>query len=171
MPELNLKNLPLKTKTSKLLNVENFDSELSLWKLRTNKEIDIKTIKVGSANADISGILNLPPFKNTSKKDEKGVSVNIFKSTADIKNLEAFYQIDKENSVKVKAKNIKISDNPDKKTLSYDMHATLMRGKSKLDILAKESGENTIIENKEKLIIKNSNLKVANTDILFNGAN
>ena len=166
---IKLKKLTLKNKNKQLLNVENFDSELSLWKLRTHKEIDIKTVKVDNANADISGILNLPPFKTTHKKDEKGISVNIFKSTADIKNLEAFYQIDKENSVKVKAKDIKISDNPDKKTLSYDMHAILMRDKSKLDILAKETGENTVIENKEKLIIKNSPLKVANTNILFNG--
>ena len=166
---IKFKKLTLKEKGKQLLDVENFDSELSLWKLRTNKEIDIKTVKVDSAKANISGILNLPPFKNSSKKDEKGISVNIFKSTADIKNLEAFYQIDKENSVKIKGKNIKISDDPVKKTLSYDLQATLMRGKSKLDVLAKETGENTIIENKEKLIIKNSPLKVANADILFNG--
>ena len=165
---IKLKKLSLKDKNKKLLNIENFDSELSLWKVRTNKEIDIKTIKVDDAYADISGILNLPPFKKTST-GEKGLSVNIFKSVADIKNLKAFYQIDKENSVKIEAKDIKISDNPDKKTLGYDMHAVLMRDKSKLDILAKETGENTLIENKQKLIVKNSPLKVAGTDILFNG--
>jgi len=165
---IKLKKLSLKNKDKKLLNIENFDSEMSLWKLRTNKEIDVKTIKVDDAYADISGILNLPPFKKPSKEG-KGVSVNIFKSVADIKHLRAFYQIDKENSVKIDAKNIKISDNPDKKTLGYDIHAVLMRDKSKLDIFAKETGENTIIENKQKLIVKNSPLKVANTDILFNG--
>lgn len=165
---IKLKKLSLKNKDKKLLNIENFDSEISLWKLRTNKEIDIKTIKVDDAYADISGILNLPPFKKPSK-EEKGISVNIFKSVADIRHLKAFYQIDKENSVKIDAKDIKISDNPDKKTLGYDMHAVLMRDKSQLHILAKETGENTIIENKQKLIVKNSPLKVANTDILFNG--
>ena len=165
---LKLQKLTLKDKDKQLLNVKNFDSEMSLWKLRTHKEIDIKTIKVDDAYADVSGLLNLPPFKKTST-GEKGLSVNIFKSVADIKNLKAFYQIDKENSVKIDAKDIKISDNPDKKTLGYDMHAVLMRDKSKLDILAKETGENTLIENKQKLIIKNSPLKVAGTDILFNG--
>ena len=165
---IKIKKLSLKDKNKQLLNVENFDSEMSLWKLRTHKEIDIKTIKVDDSYADISGILNLPPFKKTSEK-KGGFSVNIFKSVANIKHVEAFYQIDKENSVKINAKDIKISDNPDKKTLGYDMHAVLMRDKSKLDILAKETGENTLIENKQKLIVKNSPLKVANTNILFNG--
>lgn len=160
--------LALKDKNKLLLNVENFDSELSLWKLRTHKEIDIKTIKIDDVYADVSAVLNLPPFKSSSKS-EGGVSVNIFKSIANIKNLRIFYQIDKENSVKIDAKDIKISENPDKKTISYDMHAVLMRDKSKLNIWAKESGENTLIENKQKLIIKNSKLRVDKTNILFNG--
>lgn len=165
---IKLEKLTLTDENKPLLIVDNFDSEMSLWKLRTHKEIDIKTINVDDIYANVSDILNLPPFKKTSA-DGNGVNVNLFKSVANIKNLKVFYQIDEENSVKVDAKDIKISDNPDKKTLSYDLHATLMRDKSKLDVLAKETGENTLIENKQKLIIKNSPLKVDKTDILFNG--
>lgn len=163
-----IKKLSLKKKNKELLIVENFDSELSLWKLRTNKEIDIKSIKIDNLNADISAILDLPPFKSTTTS-EKGISINIFKSVAEIKNLEAFYQIDKESSVKIKANDIKISENPDKKTLSYNLHAVLMRDNHKLDIWAKEDGNNTIIENKKKLIIKNSDVKIDKTHLLFNG--
>ena len=76
-----LKNVTLKNKDKQLLNVDNFDSEMSLWKLRTHKEIDIKTIKVDNIYADVSGIIDLPPFKKTSE-GEKGLSINIFKSVA-----------------------------------------------------------------------------------------
>lgn len=165
---IKLDKLTISNNNKQLLNIKNFDSELSLWKLRTNKEIDIKTIKVDDIYANVSDILNLPPFKQTSKEGN-GLSINIFKSIADIKHLTAFYQIDKENSVKIDGKNIKISDNPDKKTLSYEMSAILMRDKSKLNISTKETGENTIIENKQKLIIKNSPLKIENANVLFNG--
>ena len=165
---IKLEKLTLTKQNKPILAVDKLDSEMSLWKLRTHKEVDIKTINVDNIYANVSDILNLPPFKKTSS-DGNGLSVNIFKSVANIKNLKVFYQIDKENSVKIDAKDIKISDNPDKKTLSYYMHAILMRDKSKLDILAKETGENTLIENKQKLTIKNSPLKVDKTDILFNG--
>ena len=166
---LKFEKLTLAKNNKNILYVENFESNFSLWKLRTQKEIDIKTVKIDNVYANISEILNLPVFKTSKTSNEKGINVNIFKSIADIKNMNIFYQIDKENSVKVNAKNIKISENPDKKTISYDIHAILMRDKSKLDIFAKETGENTLIENLQKLIIKNSNLKVDKTNILFNG--
>ena len=68
---IKIKKLSLKNKNKQLLNIKNFDSEMSLLKLRTHKEIDIKTIKVDDSYADISGILNLPPFKKhlTKKAD------------------------------------------------------------------------------------------------------
>ncbi len=169
-PYVNLKfdEISLKKENKNLLDVKDFDSRISLAKI-FKKQLIIENIKTDNIYANISGIMDLPPFKQT-QPTQNGFNVDIFKSKADIKNLDAFYQIDKENSVKLNAKNVKISENPNKKYLSYDLKATLMRDKSKLDILAKESGENTIIENKERLVIKDSNLTVDKAKVLLNGA-
>lgn len=159
--------ITLKNKNKNLLDVKDFDSKISLKKILA-KQIIIENLKTDNVYANISDIMDLPPFKQT-QPSKNGFSVDIFKSKADIKNLNAFYKIDKENSVKLNAKDIKISDNPDKKYLSYNLDATLMRDKSKLKISAKETGKNTIIENKQRLVIKNSGLKVDKADILLNG--
>lgn len=160
-------NVSLDKGTKNLLNVKNIDTKISLKHI-LKKQIILNKITTDYAYANISEILALPPFKDT-KKDKDGIAFDIFQAKAFIKNSDFFYQIDKENSVKINAKNLTISDNPDKKYLSYDITAKLIRDNHFLNIRAKETGENTIFENKEKLIIKNSNVKVEDTNILFNG--
>lgn len=158
--------LQIKKNKKIIVKIEDFASDISLKKI-LKKEIIIKKININDTTINISDLLNLPVFKKKSD-ESNGFVVDIFKSKAEIKNSDLFYQIDKENSVKLKIKNIKITDNPNKKYLSYDLSAILMRDSHSLNIKAKENGENTIIENKEKLIIKNSNLTVGKTNILLN---
>lgn len=164
---LKFKNASIKNGDKILLNIDDFDSIMSLKNI-FKKEFLIKKIYINNAYADVSGILNLPPFKET-KEQKGGITLDIFKADMNIKNADVFYQIDKENSVKANLKDVKFVDNPNKKYLTYDAHAVLMRDNHTLDLHSKEDGENTIIENKEKLIIKNSDIKVDKTHILFNG--
>ena len=164
---LKFKNASIKNKDKILLNIDNFDSIMSLKNI-FKKEFIIKRIYIDDVYADVSGILNLPPFKD--KKEGKGaITVDIFKSDMKIKHANVFYQIDKENSVNADVKNLQITDNPNKKYLTYDAHAVLARDGHTLDLWTKEDGKNTIIENKEKLVIKDSDIKVDKTHILFNG--
>ena len=164
---LKFKNASIKDGDKVLLNVDNFDSIMSLKKI-FKKELIIKKIYIDSVNADVSAILSLPPFKDTKEK-QGGLVLDIFESDMNIKKANIFYQIDKENSVKADIKNLTIADNPDKKYMTYDMHAILMRDGHTLNIWTKEDGRNTTIENKQKLVLKNSNLKVDKTNILLNG--
>ncbi len=160
-------NVTIKKDKNVLADIQNFTSDLSLKNI-LQKEIIIKKINIDNTKANISEILKLPLFSKKSE-NSNGFIIDIFKSDMNIKNSDLFYQIDKENSVKLEIKNIKISDNPEKKYLSYDLSAKLLRDGHSLNISTKEDGQNTIIENKEKLIIKNSNIKVGKANVLFNG--
>lgn len=164
---LTVKEINISKADKNLLHIKSLDTKFSLKHI-LKKQIILNNLTTEYIDTNISELLNLPLFKKNTESESEW-KFDIFNSKAYIKKAKFYYQIDKENSVKIAGNNIRISDNPDKKYLSYEMFATLMRDKHKLNIYAKESGKNTIFKDKKKLIIKNSNLKVENTDIIFNG--
>lgn len=166
--DLKFKKFALSDKKKPLLNIKNLDGTISIAGI-FDKKIVLNKINVDDVYANISGILDLPPFKNKNE-NPNGFKVDIFKSQVNINALKAFYKIDKDNSVKVDVKNLLISDNPDTKYLSYALKAVLMRQNHKLNISTVETGKNTIIENKEKLVIKNSKIKVDKASVILNGS-
>jgi len=164
-----VKNIIINKDGKNLVNIANAESEFSFAKI-LKKNIMVKKLNADYIYADVSSLLNLPVFKDTKTKDKEGFSVDIFKSSANIKKARIFYQIDKENSADVKAENVKISDDEARKTVSYDLNINLCRDKKFcLPIKTSEKGDNTYILNKEKLFLENSNLKVDKSNVLLNG--
>ena len=167
---LKVKSFTINKDNKNLVNIANAETELSFAKI-LKKNITIKKINADYIYADISSLLNLPVFKQKDEnKDKEGFNVDIFKSVANIKKARIFYQIDKENSVDVKGKNIKISNDEIRKTVSYDLNINLCRDKKFcLPIATSEKGNKTYILDKEKLFLENSNLKIDNSNVLLNG--
>ncbi len=166
---LKAKSFTIGKNGEKLLELKNPDTEISFANI-LSKNIIIKKINTDYLNANLSSILELSPFKQQNQTQENGWSADIFKSEMNVSRAQVFYQIDKENSVKINAQGVKISDDEVKKTVSYDINLNLCRDKKFcLDVSTRETGNNTYILDKEKLIIENSNLKVDKSDVLFNG--
>lgn len=182
--ETRIKNLSIQTSFSPNINikaeeisfikdnqpffeVKNIDTDIS-FKSIFNKNIFIKKIYAQNLSADINKLLALPAFSQKSQ-NKSPWEIDIFKTEMDIKKANIFYQIDKDYSVNVNAKDLVISQNPKNKYISYDINATLHRQNHDFKILTRETGENTYIKNKKQLVIKNSKILANNTKILLNG--
>ena len=163
-----VKKIKLSKKNKSLLDVENFDTTISLEKI-FDKNIILKNVNLSSFYLDTNKVLELPCFKTQAKQPQKSDwNFDIFQSVMEVGNAFIVYDLDKDTHVKIDAKNLKIDDNISKKKVSYDVNTIISKGKNKLTIKTSDEGK-VYIENKEKIVINNSKIKINNSEIYLKG--
>lgn len=163
-----VKKVKLSQKNTTLLDLENFDTTVSLAKI-FEKNVVIKKVNLSNVYLDTNKILDLPCFKTQQKTEQKNDwNVDVFQSVMGVENAVVLYDVDKNTQVRIDAKNLKIDDNVDKKKVSYDVYTIVSKGKNKLTIQTSDD-DKVYIENKEKVVIDNSKIKVNDSNIFLKG--
>ena len=131
--------------------------------------IKIKKVSSDYIMADAGKILALPVFKPSSKPQEKSDwIVDVFQSVMAVDKAIVLYNLDKDTNIKVLAKNIRIDDDVEKKKISYNVAADIVKGKHKIQVKTSDGGQ-VYIQNKDKVVINNSKIFVNDSIIYFSG--
>lgn len=164
-----VKKVNLSQKNKRLVNLENFDTTISLSKV-FDKNITLKNVNLSYLYIDTNKVLELPCFKTQGEQPQKSDwNFDIFQSVMGLENAEIIYDIDKDTHVKVNAKNLKIDDDISKKKVSYDVSTVISKGKNKLTAQTSDD-DKVYIENKEKIVINNPKIKVNDSEIYLYGS-
>lgn len=164
--EFSIDKFAVNSNKKQILNVEDFDIELSLAEI-LKKTVVVKRASLDYFYADVNKIMDLPAFKQPAKPQQKcDWNVNIFQSVLEIKNADIVYAVDKAVTLKLNANGIKIDDNISKKYVNYNVTADLLKGKNKLRITSSDNGK-VYIKDKEKLVINNTAIFVNKYKILL----
>lgn len=164
-----VKKVNLSQKNKRLVNLENFDTTISLSKV-FDKNITLKNVNLSYLYIDTNKVLELPCFKTQGEQPQKSDwNFDIFQSVMGLENAEIIYDIDKDTHVKVNAKNLKIDDDISKKKVSYDVSTVISKGKNKLTVQTSDD-DKVYIENKEKIVINNPKIKVNDSEIYLYGS-
>lgn len=169
-PEIQFKvdKVDLHNKKNNLLTVENFDTELSFSEI-FNKKLIINKVILNYLYADVNKILELPVLKQEEKTEQKSdFIVDIFQSVIHIKEAVVLYNVDNDTKISVDAKDIGTYNEDSKKFVKYNIVTDISKGKEKLHIVTADNG-NVYIKDKEKFIIKNSNIAINKSNILIDG--
>lgn len=150
-----------------VLDVDNFNTEISLSEI-FHKRIIVKKVNLDYLYADVNKILDLPVFKQQTPSTKSDVDVDIFQSVLNIKNAGILYRVDKNTTVKLNVKDLRIDDNVSKKQVKYNLSADIKKGKNNLLISSTDYG-NVYLENKEKIVIKDSEILINDSKISFDG--
>lgn len=167
--QFSVDKIGLYDKKNTLLNINDFSTKISFADI-FDKKVVINKVTLKYLFADVNKILALP-ILNQEKKEEQKESdwtVDVFQSVMKVDNAVVLYNIDKDTKIRVDAKNLSIDDNVLKKYVTYDVLVNIAKGKEALQILTSDGG-NVYIENKNKLVINDSNIKVNKSNILLNG--
>lgn len=150
-----------------ILDIEKLDASISLSKIK-HKDIIVRSVYLNNLFADVSSIMKLHVFTKKTEQKKSDWSVDIFKSALDIKNSEVVYNIDKNTVAKVNIKNLKIDENIAEKYVHYNITSEITKNKNKI-VLKTSDNNNVYIENKEKLVVKNSEVSVNKSKIFIHG--
>lgn len=158
----------LSDKNLTVFDIEKFGSEFYLAKI-FDKNVKLNNANLDYLFVDVNKMMALPCFKTSDKKQQKSEwNIDVFNSVLGVKNALIKYQLDKNTNIKVDVKNLKISDNVDKKYINYDLVTDISKGKNNLHIVTSDDGK-VYIKNKEKIVIENSKIKVNKSQINFAG--
>jgi len=166
--EFGVDEVLVKLNKQRILGINDFKINLSLNKI-LNKRVVINDVNLDYIYADVNKIIELPMFKQAPKKEEKSDwLVDIFSSKVSINKAEILYGAKDFADVKLLAKDIKISDDSDKKYIKYLVFADIIKGKNIIHIETSDNN-NVYIKNKEKIIIDGSDVLVDKSHINIKG--
>lgn len=148
------------------LVVENFDTKINFADI-FKKKIVLNRVNLDYVFADVNKLMTLVP-KTEQEQQKTDFTVDFFHSVMSVKDALILYNIDKNTSVRLNAKDIKIDDNPDKKQVSYNINLDILKGKNTLNIKTSDDGH-VFIENMEKLSAKDCKILVNKSNINYSG--
>ncbi len=148
------------------LVVDNFDTKINFAHI-LKKKIVIKSANLDYLFADVNKLMTIIP-KTEQSSQKNDYTVDVFQSVMSVKDALILYNIDKKTQAKLRAKDIKIDDNPDKKQVNYDVSLDILKDKNVLNIKTTDGGH-VFIEKMKKLSAKDCKLLVNKSNINYSG--
>lgn len=163
--DFSIQNLSVKKEDKQLISIQNFQSEFGLSQI-FKKKIIIKKIGADYIFANINELQKLTPQKQEEKKEKIKIKLDLFHSLLYVKNALIIYNPKDNLTVKLSAKNIKITETRNPKYVQFDISAEINKNNEKLILNLKD--ENKVFFDKRTLFINGCEFLINNTKVTVN---